>query len=276
MTDSIELNSLTLVKVYLINYSLLFVRYLIFAGLAYTFFWVWKKKKFQPYRIQKKFPSRASILTEFKYSASTFLIFSLVGVGIFIGKQMGWTRIYNDVSEYGWGYLVFSLIATILIHDTYFYWAHRMMHHRLLFKKVHLVHHLSTNPSPWASFSFHPYEAVLEAGILPLIVLILPIHPIAILLFILYMTMMNVLGHLGYEFYPKHFVKSPVWNWNNTSVHHNMHHKKFNCNYGLYFNWWDKICNTNHPEYADEFERVVSGRLIETSEESGVTLKTAA
>ena len=53
----------------------------------------------------------------------------------------------------------------ILLHDTYFYWAHRAMHHPKIYRHVHLVHHLSQNPSPWAAFAFHPFEAVIEAGI---------------------------------------------------------------------------------------------------------------
>jgi len=74
------------------------------------------------------------------------------------------------------------------------------------------------------------------------------------------MTILNVLGHLGYEFYPRNFVANPLTNWNNTSFHHNQHHQKFNCNYGLYFNWWDKICKTNHIEYQKQFEEFTSLR----------------
>ena len=60
------------------------------------------------------------------------------------------------------------------------------------------------------------------------------------------MTFMNVLGHLGFELYPKGFTTHWLGKWNNTSTHHNMHHKYYNCNYGLYFNIWDRIMGTNH------------------------------
>jgi len=40
------------------------------------------------------------------------------------------------------------------------------MHHKKLFRWFHLVHHQSTNPSPWAAYAFHPLEAVVEAGII--------------------------------------------------------------------------------------------------------------
>jgi sterol desaturase/sphingolipid hydroxylase (fatty acid hydroxylase superfamily) len=39
-----------------------------------------------------------------------------------------------------------------------------------------------------------------------------------------------------------------------------MHHQKFNCNYGLYFNWWDKLFNTNHESYSDEYTRITKNR----------------
>ncbi|MGL1488967.1 sterol desaturase family protein, partial [Vibrio parahaemolyticus] len=39
------------------------------------------------------------------------------------------------------------------------------MHNKRIFKYVHLVHHHSTNPSPWAAYAFHPLEAVVEVGI---------------------------------------------------------------------------------------------------------------
>jgi Delta7-sterol 5-desaturase len=247
-------------KVFTINYFLLSLRYFLISGLAFWIFWIWKKDYFKPYRIQLKFPEKVKLTNEIKYSMATFVVFSLVGVGIFTLKNMGITKIYTDVNEYGVWYIPVSLALTILIHDTYFYFAHRLMHHKLFFKKFHAVHHYSTNPSPWAAFSFHPYEAVLEAGILPIVIFLYPIHPITIVLFIFFMTGLNVLGHLGYELYPNSFVRNKWTNWNNTSTHHNIHHQKFNCNYGLYFNWWDKFFNTNNETYREDFERITSIR----------------
>ncbi len=257
---NLEITPLLLGKVYLINFFLLTARYFLFSGIAFYLFWVLKKDKFSQYRIQKKFPEKEKIYSEIKYSLSTFLIFSMVGVGIFYAKKKGYTFIYNDINEYGYFYFFISILVSILVHDAYFYWMHRAMHTKLFFKTVHQVHHISTNPSPFAAFSFHPLEAIFEAGILPLLVFLIPLHPLAILFFILFMTLLNVLGHLGYELYPTSFVSNSFSNWNNTSFHHNMHHQKFNCNYGLYFNWWDKIFKTNHELYQSEFERLTSER----------------
>ena len=123
----------------------------------------------------------------------------------------------------------------ILLHDTYFYWTHRAMHHPKIYRHVHLVHHLSQNPSPWAAFAFHPFEAVIEAGIVVLIAFLFPFHLSALLTFLLFMTVYNAYGHLGFELYPIKFHASWIGRWINTSVIHNKHHEKFNGNYGLYF-----------------------------------------
>jgi Delta7-sterol 5-desaturase len=263
-----------LTKIFSINYLILSVRYFILAGIAYFFFWVWKRSSFQVFRIQEKFPDKSKIISEIKYSLITFLIFASVGTTLFIARKMGYTLIYTDITDYGWGYFFLSIVLAIVIHDAYFYWAHRFMHHKWLFKKVHAVHHYSVNPSPWAAFSFHPLEAVLEAGILPMLVFILPMHPGAIISFLFFMTILNVLGHLGYELYPKNFVRSRWTNWNNTSFHHNQHHQKFNCNYGLYFNWWDKMMGTNHPSYQEEFESLTETRDQKRQESTGFPART--
>lgn len=39
-----------------------------------------------------------------------------------------------------------------------------------IFTRVHLVHHKSTDLLPFAALAFHPFGAVLEAGILPMAV----------------------------------------------------------------------------------------------------------
>lgn len=236
-------------------------RYFAIAGGAFLYFWKLRRDAWQHRRLQPVFPKPGVIRQEIKYSIITTLIFGFVSIFLSYGRSKGWFLIYKDIHDYGWLYYGFSIIAAVLLHDAYFYFAHRLMHTRFLFKHVHRVHHLSHNPSPFAAFSFHPTEAVVEAAIMPLFLLFLPMHVSALLVFMFLMTSLNVLGHLGYEVYPAGFVKSKWTAWNNTSTHHNMHHHFVSCNYGLYFNWWDRIFKTNHPDYLREFETVTSRSL---------------
>lgn len=239
---------------------ILLARYVIMAGGAYLYFWVLRKDRLAHLRIQPDFPRKGAIRTEILYSLSTTLIFAVVGLFLGYGRHMGWFKIYTDFNEYGAAYFAFSIVVSILLHDAYFYFAHRLMHTKPLFRIMHRVHHESTNPSPFAAFSFHPTEAVAEAAILPILLLFLPMHPAAILVFMFGMTFLNVVGHLGYELWPRGFATSKWTFWNNTSTHHNMHHRYVHCNYGLYFNWWDRLFNTNHKDYIARFNEIKEQR----------------
>ncbi len=235
-----------------------FLRYFVAASLAYLVFWVVFIRQFEHRIIQRKSPKAKKMWMEFRYSLSTVVIFSLIGSGIVLAQKAGYTQIYQDVSEYGWVWFFASFFILTLIHDAYFYWAHRLMHHPKIFKHVHLVHHRSTNPSPWAAYSFHPIEAVVEAGIFPIIVFMMPVHSYALLAFLIYMITRNVLGHLGIEFLPKWFLKIPFLNLHTTTTHHDLHHKNFDTNYGLYFTWWDRWFGTEDKKYIATFEEVTT------------------
>jgi len=169
-----------------------------------------------------------------------------------------YSQLYPNISDYGWGYYVFSIIVMMFIHDTYFYWLHRLMHHPFLYRQVHLVHHKSTNPSPWASYSFHPIEAILEAAIAVIIAFVIPCHFTAIISFFFFQIVYNVYGHLGYELFPQNSYKHPILKWFNTSVSHNQHHQYFTGNYGLYFTFWDRMMGTMREDYEERFEKVTS------------------
>lgn len=233
----------------------IFLRYAIFAGMTFWFFYILKKQAYSSRKIQQKYPKTARILQEIGDSAITAMVFACIGVGLYWIKSMGFTRIYTDVHQFGWVYLLFSFFLLTIIHDTYFYWIHRLMHHPRWFKVLHRVHHKSTNPTPWASLAFHPLEAIVEIGIVPLAVFIIPVHPIAMLLFATWSLIWNVVGHLGFELFPQGFVHHPIFRWFNTSTHHNMHHQKSNCNYGLYYNFWDTVMGTNHQAYRTKHPR---------------------
>src|SRR5690606_11274564 len=113
---------------------------------------------------------------EIIWSIKSSLIFALVGSLAYWLWEQGFTSIYLEVGKYGYWYLPISLMGALLIHETYYYWIHRWMHHPKLFRKVHKVHHDSLTPTPWTAFSFHPWESLIEALILPLILIFLPMH----------------------------------------------------------------------------------------------------
>jgi len=230
--------------------------YALFAGIAFGIFYLWRKNPVRRYRIQRRRPSDQHLQHELFWSAITRLLFAVIGVGVAYFISKGWQPFYYNIADHGWGYFVLTLFVLILGHDAYFYWVHRLMHTKALYKFVHAVHHHSTNPTPLASFSFHPSEAVIEAAYFPLIILVMPVHPAALLFSLIFQTAYNVLGHAGFEFLPKGWVRHPILKYMNTPTHHNLHHAKFRTNYSLYFNWWDRIGNTLWPQYEAEFDRV--------------------
>jgi Delta7-sterol 5-desaturase len=247
-----------IIKSGLFDSSFISLLYVILAGLSFVWFYIVLREKALYKRIQQKFPGKERILFEIKYSISSMIIFGLTAAFLMWAKGKGWTQLYDTIDERGIPYFIFTVVFLVFAHDTYFYWGHRFMHLKKVYPIVHLVHHKSINPTPWAAFCFHPLEAMIEAAVVPALVFVMPIHEFAVILFFCFMTFMNVLGHLGYELYPKGFTKSKLLGWNNTSTHHNMHHSKFNCNYGLYFNFWDKIMGTNHEDYHETFDKVAA------------------
>ncbi|MEP6613172.1 MAG: sterol desaturase family protein [Mucilaginibacter sp.] len=236
------------------------VRYLLFTGSFYLVFYVWKNRRYWASKIQQRYPEKQHIFREIKYSFFTVLIFGVIIMLTVMAGMKGLTLVYAPVAKYGWFYYFISIALMILLHDTYFYWTHRLMHWKPIFKYVHKVHHLSINPTPFAAYAFHPVEAVVEVGIIPLIAFTIPHHATTIVIFGLYSLLLNVAGHLGYELFPKGFASHILFKWHNTSTHHNMHHRLVKCNYGLYFNFWDRVMHTNHPTYEASFDEIVEQR----------------
>ncbi len=245
-----------IIKAFTIHFFTEAVRYVLFAGGTFLIFWVLLRHKLAHRIIQNKLSNSKQLKREFLFSMSSIAVFSLIGLGIYFAVKAGYGRIYKDIHEHGLAYFVLSFPLSVLIHDTYFYWTHRFMHHPKLYKHIHLVHHQSTNPSPWAAYSFHPYEAFIQGLIGPILVLVVPMHLYTLLFFGFYQITYNVFGHLSFELFPSGFTRSKWFFWHNTTTHHNMHHRYFNSNFTIYFNFWDRIMGTLHPKYDEQFEEV--------------------
>ncbi len=232
-------------------------KYYLIAGSVYLLFYLVLKNKIIKQKIQSLFPKKTDYLREIFYSSITVLIFALIPLFFTANPVVrAYTTLYDNMSDRGWLYYFLAFPIMFIIHDTYFYWTHRIMHHKSLFNIMHLVHHKSTNPSPWAAYAFHPLESIVEVGIFVVFLFTIPVHKSHIAIFFLLSIIYNIYGHLGWELYPKGFSQSRIGKWINTSVNHNQHHKYFKGNYGLYFLFWDRVMGTIRADYDEAFEEV--------------------
>ena len=233
------------------------IRYLLVAGLAFFVWYVLLRKRISFKKIQLRFPSGKDYQREIFFSLCTMFLFAFVP-WFFLGHEAmrKTTTFYKDINLHGQLYFWLAFPLMLLIHDTYFYWIHRLMHHPKLFRIFHLIHHKSTNPSPWAAFAFHPLEAILEVGILVVLIYTIPVTKAHLFFFFLFQMFYNVYGHLGWELFPKNFQRTWVGRWINTSVTHNQHHQYFTGNYGLYFLFWDRLMGTMREDYEAKYDEV--------------------
>ena len=160
-------------------------------------------------------------------------------------QEHGWTRIYTAWDSWPLWYLPLAPLLYLFAHDTWFYWTHRLMHRPRWFRSMHAVHHASRPPTAWAAMSFHPWEALTGAVVIPALVFIIPIHVAMLGLVLLVMTVMGVTNHMGWEMFPRALVHSKLGSWLITASHHQRHHEEYRCNYGLYFRFWDRLCGTD-------------------------------
>ncbi|MEI9853013.1 MAG: sterol desaturase family protein [Sphingomonas sp.] len=185
------------------------------------------------------------IRREIGWSLASAAIYGVpAGIVAWGWQNRGWTRIYADLHAFPLWYLPVSILLYLLAHDAWFYWTHRWMHAPRPFRIAHAVHHASRPPTAWAAMSFHPLEAVTGAVVIPALVFLIPVHAAALGVVLLAMTVMGVTNHMGWEIFPRWLVRGPPGKWLITASHHQRHHERYRCNYGLYFRFWDRLCGT--------------------------------
>ena len=214
------------------------MRYLAVSG---SFAWITARKFPDAYAERK-----AQIRREIGWSLASAIIYGApAGVIAWGWQARGWTRIYSDAASYPWWWIPGSVLLYLLLHDSYFYWTHRWMHRPAVYRRMHAVHHASRQPTAWTAMSFHPWESVTGAILIPALVLLIPIHWGALLAVLTIMTVMGVTNHMGWEIFPRRLVEGPLGRWLITASHHQRHHEKFLSNFGLYFRFWDRLCGTD-------------------------------
>ena len=233
----------------------IFGRYALIAFLFHYLFRIKFKSQFALREVNIRPRKPRQDWQEISHSLITSVIFAIAAAAIMLAWQRGYTKMYSDWRAYSPIWLVLSVVIVLVVHETYYYWLHRWMHHPSVYKIVHKAHHDSITTSAWTSFSFHPFESVLQAIVLPAMLFIIPIHVAAVAFILVLMTISSVINHLNTELYPKDFYTHWFGKWWIGATHHSLHHSQFKYNYGLYFTFWDRWMNTESPDFKVLFDK---------------------
>ncbi len=238
--------------------------YFVVVGVFFLLLWVWGERRFMGRRIQaKRRVDRKQILHEVKHTMFVLMIGSLSAVAVSLLYASGATRLTTDAASVGWPMIMASCVGLLLLNDAWFYFWHRMLHHPKLFRHIHAVHHKSVDVNPFSSYSFHWLEGfILGAWVIP-VLLFVPIYLPMLGAIQAIGLANNVMSHLGYEFFPRWLLRVPLLRWINTSTFHNLHHTSSRGNYALMFRFWDRMLNTELPNYESAFRERGAALRIE-------------
>lgn len=223
---------------------------------AYFVFWQGLKTRLRHWKIQltNRVDAR-QIKRELKNALYTLAVGASMSCVVIYLSANGYTKIYRDAADHGWLFSLGGFFVLLLVDDTWFYWCHRLLHHRAVFSYVHAEHHKSVDVNPFTSLSFHFLEPFLLSFWIFPVAFFFPVYAPVLLLVQLWGLLENVKSHLGYELYPAGFNRGWL-RFMTSSTHHNLHHSRSTGNYGVHFRLWDRLLGTEFKDYETVFDNI--------------------
>ena len=144
---------------------------------------------------------------------------------------MMWSYANDLVPRVEWStdpvYCAVLLGLLMIWHVAHFYAGHRLLHWKPLYRAAHYLHHKNVNLGPWSGLSMHPIEHVIYfSGVL--LFFVVASHPIHALFILQFAALTPAGGHIGFD---KLVLKGKVAL--PSDYPHYLHHRYFDCNYGV-------------------------------------------
>jgi sterol desaturase/sphingolipid hydroxylase (fatty acid hydroxylase superfamily) len=185
------------------------------------------------------------------------LVFPVAAVGLaLVAEERGW-GLLNVAGAPGW--LAFA--ASILVLDFAIYLQHVMFHAVPAFWRLHRMHHADLEFDATTGVRFHPVEILLSMAIKLAVVAALGPPAAAVLVFEVLLNGTSLFNHgnvrvpAGIDRVLRWFVVTPDMH----RVHHSIHPRETNSNFGFNLPWWDRLLGTYRAQPADGHEAMTIG-----------------
>lgn len=168
-------------------------------------------------------------------AAGTALLAESRGVGL-----------WNVVEAPGWLAVVLSVLAL----DLLIYWQHRIFHLVPVFWRLHRMHHSDVEFDATTALRFHPVEILLSMVIKMAAVLALGAPWIAVVAFEVILNATAMFNHSNLRLPDPldRILRKVLVTPDMHRVHHSVHRREHDSNYGFNLSWWDHLFNS----YTDQ------------------------
>jgi Delta7-sterol 5-desaturase len=228
-----------------ISYAALIGIYFLFGkGISF-----WNQRLGATKKIQSKISSKVEIDRDIIQSSKSLFFIALMLAGGIFCQQIGLTMRPTQLTP-----LKFLLwfFASMLIFDTWFYWGHRLIHTKVLYRHIHAWHHRSTTPTVWSNNSDTLLDDLILQSYFFFAPFFLPIPSAILIAHKIYDQITGMIGHSGYEYSAGPLSRFPFLLLGVTF--HDQHHESFRYNYATHFSFWDRLMKTIHPDYDQKIQ----------------------
>merc|ERR1711865_138665 len=171
------------------------------------------------------------------------------------GQPVGWSGLRFGGEWPKWYTQLWMVAVGYVGYDAMFYWSHRTLHHRSIYKQVHKRHHEFHTPIGPSASHEHPLESTAQLfnWYLPIGVagwMNGELHWSTLLFYNCFRWLETVDAHSGYEFPFSPFHAVPIFGG---ATMHDYHHRAVIGNFGASF-FWDWFCATDKGYWEEVLE----------------------
>jgi len=185
-------------------------------------------------------------------SVPTITAYEVISYWAFANGYLGFLDLAGSPVLF-WAWFAALVLLAPVIHSVHFYFGHRLLHAKWLYKRFHALHHRNVEIGPWSGLAMHPVEHIIYFSTV-VVQWLVALHPVNALFQIQLAAFLPALSHSGFE---KLRVNDNL-DIDGGGYFHYLHHKYFECNYGGSLTPLDRLFGTFHDGTPEAHGRMMN------------------